>query len=206
MKQKKMSVLITGSTFLLAAGLLLGCGDKPEEEIAGNKKVITESAEKGAAVMESVAGIDDMEHIGNIEDDGSVITDMYDIVSEKTDDMLDLPPEITSQSIDTMIENADKSIDFGEDLEEKAEMAASPATDVMQTQPLMNDGAEVVAATPEIIRNVQQALTEAGFNPGPADGLNGPRTLAAMVSFQKQNNLVVGQLTKETLRALGVSF
>ncbi|SFP49551.1 Putative peptidoglycan binding domain-containing protein [Nitrosomonas cryotolerans] len=206
MKQNKMSILITGSTFLLAVGLLSGCGDKPEEEIAGNKKVVTEFVEKGATAMEPVAGMDDMEHIGSIEDDGSVITDMYDIVSEKTDDMLDFPPEITSQSIDAMIENADKSIDFGEGLEEKAEIATSPAMDVMQTQPLMNDGAEVVAATPEIIRNVQQALADTGFNPGPADGLNGPRTLAAIVSFQKQNNLVVGQLTKETLRALGVNF
>ena len=66
-----------------------------------------------------------------------------------------------------------------------------------------NDADEVVAATPDLIRRVQQALVNAGYNPGPVDGISGPRTLQAVKSFQQENNLAAGELTKETLRALG---
>lgn len=70
----------------------------------------------------------------------------------------------------------------------------------------VNDGADVVIATPEIIRGVQQALVNAGYNPGPVDGASGQKTVNAIQSFQKKNNLAVGKLTKETLRALNVPF
>ncbi|MEK6735390.1 MAG: peptidoglycan-binding domain-containing protein [Pseudomonadota bacterium] len=70
----------------------------------------------------------------------------------------------------------------------------------------VNDGADVVTATPEIIRGVQQALVNAGYNPGPVDGASGQKTVNAIQSFQKKNNLAVGKLTKETLRALNVPF
>jgi peptidoglycan hydrolase-like protein with peptidoglycan-binding domain len=70
------------------------------------------------------------------------------------------------------------------------------------------DLSEVVKATPELIRKVQQALADAGFNPGAIDGKSGAKTIAALKNFQKQNNLTMGygQLTKETLQKLGVSY
>ena len=56
-----------------------------------------------------------------------------------------------------------------------------------------------------LITSVQRALKEKGFNPGPIDGIMGPRTRAALRRFQKANNLASGGvLTKETLRALGL--
>lgn len=70
----------------------------------------------------------------------------------------------------------------------------------------VNDGADVVIATPAIIRAVQQALVNAGYNPGPVDGASGQKTVNAIQSFQKKNNLAVGKLTKETLRAMNVPF
>ncbi|MBX9637526.1 MAG: peptidoglycan-binding protein, partial [Nitrosomonas sp.] len=60
--------------------------------------------------------------------------------------------------------------------------------------------------TPAIMRKIQQALASAGFNPGPADGVSGAKTVAAIESFQKQNNIPTGKITKRTLRALGVDF
>ena len=56
------------------------------------------------------------------------------------------------------------------------------------------------------MRKVQQALVNAGFNPGPVDGVSGAKTVNAIESFQKQNGIPAGKLTKRTLRALGVEF
>ena len=70
----------------------------------------------------------------------------------------------------------------------------------------VDDGNDVVKATPAVMRKVQQALVNAGFNPGPVDGVSGAKTRNAIESFQKQNNLPAGKLTKNTLRALGVDF
>lgn len=70
----------------------------------------------------------------------------------------------------------------------------------------VDDGDDVVKVTPAIMRKIQQALANAGFNPGPADGVSGAKTVAAIESFQKQNNIPTGKITKRTLRALGVDF
>ncbi len=58
-------------------------------------------------------------------------------------------------------------------------------------------------ATPRTIRDIQAALTEAGYD-APADGEFGPATLAAMESFQRANGLPVGYLTMSTVEALGI--
>ncbi len=54
------------------------------------------------------------------------------------------------------------------------------------------------------IRSVQSALKDAGFNPGPIDGIMGWRTKSALHKYQKANGLSSGALTQETLRALGL--
>ena len=64
----------------------------------------------------------------------------------------------------------------------------------------------VVKPTPDIIRQLQQTLTDAGYSPGPVDGKSGGKTTEAMKKFQKDNNLSVGQITKETLSALGIAY
>nr|VFJ62570.1 MAG: Putative peptidoglycan binding domain-containing protein [Candidatus Kentron sp. DK] len=57
------------------------------------------------------------------------------------------------------------------------------------------------------VRNIQRALKEAGYNPGPIDGIAGPRTMKAVNAFQKAKGLPVDRyLNAETVKALGVSL
>lgn len=58
--------------------------------------------------------------------------------------------------------------------------------------------------TPAKVREIQQALTAAGYT-APADGAFGPATLRAMESYQRANGLPVGYLTTSTVQSLGVS-
>ncbi|NJN77311.1 MAG: peptidoglycan-binding protein [Saprospiraceae bacterium] len=54
------------------------------------------------------------------------------------------------------------------------------------------------------ITQIQIALRDRGYNPGPIDNIFGAQTKAALIKFQKSSGLPVGQLDKETLKALGV--
>ena len=49
------------------------------------------------------------------------------------------------------------------------------------------------------VRGAQQALRDKGFDPGPVDGVMGPRTSAAVRDFQSKENLTAtGQLDADT--------
>ena len=56
------------------------------------------------------------------------------------------------------------------------------------------------------ITQIQTALKDRGYDPGPIDNILGARTKAALTQFQKDNNLPIGQLDLETLKALGVQY
>lgn len=61
------------------------------------------------------------------------------------------------------------------------------------------------AASPQLVRSVQQALEKQGVDAGPIDGIWGPRTHAGLTKFQKQEGLeATGQLNARTLEALGI--
>lgn len=60
---------------------------------------------------------------------------------------------------------------------------------------------------PAVISELQQALSSAGYDPGPVDGTFGARTEAAVVAFQQANGLsadgVVGPETASALNGSG---
>jgi len=52
---------------------------------------------------------------------------------------------------------------------------------------------------------MQQALKERGFEPGPIDGVMGPRTSSALKEYQKAENLkMTGRIDRDTAAKLGV--
>jgi Ca2+-binding EF-hand superfamily protein len=63
-----------------------------------------------------------------------------------------------------------------------------------------------MAASPQLVRNVQNVLQEHGVDPGPTDGIWGPRTHQAVTEFQDKQRLQGnGQLNAQTLTALGLA-
>lgn len=58
--------------------------------------------------------------------------------------------------------------------------------------------------TADVIRRLQVALKQAGYNPGAIDGVYGSDTLSAVNRYQRANNMASGQLTMATLAKLGV--
>ena len=56
------------------------------------------------------------------------------------------------------------------------------------------------------VRQVQTALQSRGFDPGPIDGVMGPKTTAALKAFQKDQKLTEsGRLDDQTRDKLGVT-
>ncbi len=56
------------------------------------------------------------------------------------------------------------------------------------------------------VKSVQEALKEKGHDPGPADGIMGPKTQAAIKEFQQAQGLkATGTLDDQTRQALGLN-
>ena len=56
------------------------------------------------------------------------------------------------------------------------------------------------------VRATQKALQDKGMDPGPIDGIIGPKTVAALKAFQKDQKLTeTGRLDEPTREKLGVS-
>lgn len=63
-----------------------------------------------------------------------------------------------------------------------------------------------INTTPEAIRQIQIGLRDAGYNPGPIDGIFDMLTYDAMVAYQEANGLPTGQLTRVFVEHLGVPW
>jgi Putative peptidoglycan binding domain len=233
MKSSKISTLATGAALLLAAGLLSGCGEEPEEAVNQSEGMaiapmpseetvgepiaaIEDSEDYGMEGLEGLEGIDTIDGIDNVGDldESDPFNDMLEGASETTDEAIEAIGEGIDQAGEAMSEAVDVSIDSTQVVVDEDEVQTESETQTTtlaaigetETLAMDDDATEVVTVTPEIIQGVQQALVDAGFNPGPVDGISGPRTLAALESFQQQNNIAAGEFTKETLRALGVDY
>jgi len=229
MKSSKISTLAAGTVLLLAAGLLSGCGEEPEEAVNQSEGMaiapmpseetvgepitaIEDSEDYGMEGLEGLEGMDTIDGVDSVGDldESDPFNDMFEDVSEATSETVDTIDETIIQQTDTVSDVGDLSVDSTqvevEEVQTETQTTILETTEETQTLSMDDDATEVVTVTPEIIHGVQQALVDAGFNPGPVDGISGPRTLAALESFQQQNNIAAGEFTKETLRALGVDY
>ena len=57
------------------------------------------------------------------------------------------------------------------------------------------------------IRNLQQSLSDRGYDPGPIDGVVGGKTATAVKAFQRDKELPTDEyLNMDTIRALGITL
>jgi len=113
-------------------------------------------------------------------------------------------PAPTPAAESTPIEDV-QSLESIESTDEAAAAIEEESASVAAVE-VADDGDDIVKTTPALMKKIQQALVDAGLNPGPVDGVSGAKTVAAIESFQKQNDITPGKITKRTLRTLGVAF
>lgn len=228
MKVATANQLAKSISLLLVIGLL-GCSEQPETTGKQSQEIAAEPVQKDELITESdliaESETDAPELISEQNDEN--LQEAVEPVDPSIETMLsELNESENTLSEDTLAEStpSESITENRQQLRERKHMgkqeeeAESPVSeDITEIQPLtakeeeqqieaLEDLSEVVEASPELIRKVQQALADAGFNPGTIDGINGPRTMSALNNFQKQNNLAMGQLTKETLQKLEVPY
>ena len=60
------------------------------------------------------------------------------------------------------------------------------------------DPAQASVEASQLTKNVQTSLAKLGYDPGPADGVLGPKTRAAIREYEQHNNLPVdGKVTQD---------
>ncbi|GJL75431.1 peptidoglycan-binding protein [Nitrosomonas sp.] len=216
MKSRKIRILSTGVILLCTVGLLSGCGDEAEESVTESKEVITDEPIQSVETIiepEPIMSLDEMDSIDTLDgmgsEEASSMEGILDELSDSANDAIDAAGEVTTETTDIMKDYVDENVADAQDAMGDLQEDVSTAVDTAIVEPVADafeDAEEVVTATPDLTRRVQQALVNAGYNPGPVDGISGPRTLQAIKKFQQENNLAAGELTKETLRALGVDY
>jgi hypothetical protein len=89
------------------------------------------------------------------------------------------------------------------DSKDSSSMSDASAGRTMKNGAGMKNGAMMNDAK---VRAAQEALEDKGFNPGPIDGIWGPKTSAAVSDFQRKENLTVsGRLDAPTLAKLEIA-
>lgn len=223
MKLMTVNQLAT-SIFLLFVTGLLGCSDQAEVAATQNQEIAIKPIQKDAQVTEldliAESTIDIAESLS--EENNQNVQETIESFDQALDIMLsELYKSENPISASTTGSREQKHLDWQNKESDSSEFDSSISENpipesITETQlsaieseqkiQELEDLSKVVEANSELIREVQQALVDAGFNPGAIDGVNGPRTMAALKSFQKQNNLAIGQLTKETLQRLKISY
>lgn len=205
--------VIKSALVLTLAGAIVSCGERAEESTEQNQpEEITQSSEDHADLTAS-------ERIGIAEAEETIVTEPAEPEVDLGESMEESLESILARA-DEIIQRTESSLDKSSDevkqeLEEIAEDATEKDDDVSDetfgideaVQKAIDDRKlEVVKASPDLIRKIQQALQDAGLNPGPADGMMGPRTKNALAEFQNQHDLATSGITRETLHELNINF
>jgi His-Xaa-Ser repeat protein HxsA len=87
-----------------------------------------------------------------------------------------------------------------------APSASQPGSGTGMTTGSKKAGSANGQASSEQVKNLQKALQDKGVDPGPIDGIMGPKTQAALRNYQKDQKLPeTGRIDTQTLEKLGVS-
>lgn len=194
MKKINPDRFVKGVFVLFLAGVISGCGNQSEESAKQSQpKVAVETTQDNEAAVEPESA-----------ETGETTEESLESILAKADEII----QRTGSAIDAAGDGAKHELEEAADnVVEKADAILGEAPKTGEAvKETANEGLEVVKTTPDLIRKIQQALKDAGLNPGTADGMMGPRTQNALANFQKQRNLAEGKITRETLQELGITF
>jgi peptidoglycan hydrolase-like protein with peptidoglycan-binding domain len=130
-----------------------------------------------------------------------------------------IPADVKEQTKEKAETTKDKLKDAGETTKDKLQSAGEKTKEkIVETKDKVKEKVSgnkdksakadksAKGAGSDQVRSAQQALKDKGFDPGPADGVMGPRTRAAVSDFQKKEGLkVTGRLDADTNAKLGVT-
>ncbi len=174
---------------LAVTAFMYGCGDEQKETGKQPEQTATESVP-----TTPVSEIADK----TVETNGSKSETIGTMAESTVKKSVEAVESATEQTVE-------KTAEVAQDLGVTAETKFSEAVTTGQAA-ISEATSEVVRTTPALVRKIQQALADAGVNPGPIDGIMGPKTMAAVKSFQKKKGLAEGAITEETLQALEVAY
>jgi peptidoglycan hydrolase-like protein with peptidoglycan-binding domain len=122
--------------------------------------------------------------------------DLKDKVVDTTKKAKDKVVDTTKKTKDKVVDKTDSATDKAADKTDRAvDKAADKTEKVKDKLAAKTDRASV--------RSYQQALKDKGHDPGPIDGIHGPRTTAAVREYQKKEGLTVtGRLDDDSLGRL----
>lgn len=135
------------------------------------------------------------------------------IAADEAKDKVETKSESTMDKVkDKTVETKDKLKEKAVEAKDKLKAKTESAKDKLETK---TDRAKdkLEAKTDKLdakgeradVKAAQMALRDRGHDPGPIDGVHGPRTSAAVMKFQKAEGLTAsGQLDSETMARLNV--
>ncbi len=119
-----------------------------------------------------------------------------DKTKEKAGELKDKVVDTTKKAKDKVVDTTKSTKDKVVDKTDKATDKAADKTESVKDKLAAKTGRADV-------RSYQQALKDKGYDPGPIDGIHGPRTSAAVREYQKKEGMTVtGRLDDDAIGRL----
>jgi hypothetical protein len=137
-----------------------------------------------------------------IEDKSRRAGDKMERAADKTGEKLHRAADKTEDKLDRAKDKADRVGDKAESTWDKTKDKAREIKNKVKA----NTTDKMKATTEKAdVKSMQMALKDKGHDPGPADGVMGPRTRAALMDYQRKEGLTpTGRWDDETAMKLGV--
>ena len=141
-----------------------------------------------------------------LEDKSRKAGDKMERAADKTGEKLHKAADKTESKAESAGDKAESKMDKAKDKAESAWDKTKDKTREMKDKVKAKTTDKMKATTETAdVKSMQMALKDKGFDPGPADGVMGPRTRAALMDYQRKEGLTpTGRWDDETAMKLGM--
>jgi peptidoglycan hydrolase-like protein with peptidoglycan-binding domain len=141
-----------------------------------------------------------------LEDKSRKAGDKMERAADKTGDKLHKAADKTESKVDSTGDKAESKMDKAKDKVENAWDKTKDKTREMKDKVKAKTTDKMHSKSENAdVKSMQMALKDKGFDPGPADGVMGPRTKAALMDYQRKEGLTpTGRWDDQTATKLGI--